>query len=74
MDTPEARVEPSSPSRSHFSRATKTFVVRLQGPFWFVADQDRNAGGIFASLRAALKFARWESAHEPSASVVILTR
>jgi hypothetical protein len=62
----------AEPPSMRFSAAERTFVIRPHGPIWQVADDRGNVGGIFATLGAALKFARWESAHVGSARVVIV--
>ena len=56
----------------HSSPAEVTFVIRLDGPSWHVADHRGDAGGIFTTLDAALTFARRESARFGSARVVIV--
>jgi hypothetical protein len=52
----------AEPPSTRFSTSERTFVIRPHGPIWQVADDRGNVGGIFATLGAALKFARWESA------------
>jgi hypothetical protein len=60
----------STPSR--FSPARRTFTIRLRGTIWDVVDDRGDAGGVFATLQAAIRFARGECAGEPSARLVIV--